>query len=189
VGALAMLCLGDTRGHWEGNTLVLETANFRPDTDSRYTTHLTERFTRVADDRIEYNYTVNDPTQFTKPWSAMVLWNNADGQMYEYACHEGNYDMVHFLSGGRAREGRTGDDLPGAWARREGRLRGSIAAVKWAGLQACEHDDKRRGRRGCSPRPLVLYGRYRAEARGSAVSVSLCAAAFSTAARVNGRLK
>ncbi len=103
--------LGDTRGHWEGNTLVLETANFRGDTGARYTTHLTERFTRVSADRINYEYTVNDPTQFTRPWTAMVPWNKTDEQVYEYACHEGNYDMIHLLAGGRARE-KAGETMP-----------------------------------------------------------------------------
>ena len=91
--------------------MVLETANFRADTGARYTTHLTERFTRVSEDRINYEYTVNDPTQFTKPWTAMVPWNKADGQIYEYACHEGNYDMIHLLAGGRARE-KAGETMP-----------------------------------------------------------------------------
>src|SRR2546426_3596968 len=104
IGKNLKLWLGDTRGHWEGNTLVVETDNYRPDTGARFTTHLTERFTRVSADRIDYEYTVNDPTQFTKPWTAMVPWNKADGQVFEYACHEGNYDMVHLLGGGRARE-------------------------------------------------------------------------------------
>src|SRR5438128_202333 len=73
------LWLGDSRGHWEGNTLVVETDNYRPDTGARFTTHLTERFTRVSADRIDYEYTVNDPTQFTKPWTAMVPWTKAYG--------------------------------------------------------------------------------------------------------------
>ena len=85
------LWLGDTRGHWEGNTLVLETDNFRPDTGTRYTTHLTERFTRVSQDRINYEYTVNDPTQFTKPWKVAGFFGRVAKdapEPLEYACAE-----------------------------------------------------------------------------------------------------
>ena len=102
--------LGDTRGHFEGNTLVVETTNFRPDPGGVYqnanpeTFKITERFTRVDADRINYEFTVSDPTTWTAPWSAMIPWNKADGQLFEYACHEGNYDMVHLMAGGRKRE-------------------------------------------------------------------------------------
>jgi len=103
--------LGDTRGHFEGNTLVLETTNFRND-DTVYqganpeTYKITERFTRVADDAINYEFTIEDPTTWTKPWTAIVPWNKIDPkeQMYEYMCHEDNFDIVHLLSGARARE-------------------------------------------------------------------------------------
>jgi len=103
--------LGDTRGHFEGNTLVLETTNFRND-DTVYqganpeTYKITERFTRVADDSINYEFTIDDPTTWTKPWTAIVPWNKIDPkeQMYEYMCHEDNYDIVHLLTGARARE-------------------------------------------------------------------------------------
>ena len=96
-------------GHWEGNTLVIETTNFRRDDGvifqgGNHDPHYVERFTRVDADRINYEFTVSDPTEWTKPWSAMIPWNKADGQVFEYACHEGNYDMVHLLAGGRARE-------------------------------------------------------------------------------------
>jgi hypothetical protein len=100
--------LGDTRGHWDGNSLVLETTNFRPDGTygeaNAATFHLVERFTRVDADTINYQFRVEDPMTWTKPWAAMIPWNRTEGQLYEYACHEGNYDMVHLLSGGRARE-------------------------------------------------------------------------------------
>ena len=103
--------LGDTRGHFEGNTLILETTNFRND-DTVYqganpaTYKITERFTRVADDSINYEFTIEDPTTWTKPWTAVVPWNKIDPkeQMYEYMCHEDNFDIVHLLSGARARE-------------------------------------------------------------------------------------
>jgi len=104
--------LGDTRGHWEGNTLVIETTNFRTDPGVIFqganpeTYKIVERFTRVAPDSINYEFTVSDPNTWTKPWTALIPWNKIDPeeQMYEYACHEDNYDEVHFLSGARLRE-------------------------------------------------------------------------------------
>ena len=113
--------LGDTRGHWEGNTLVVETTNFRDEGAYGYTGggalgeqlganpatyHLTERFTRVDADTLKYEFTISDPQTWTKPWTAMVPWKvmSSDYQLYEYACHEDNYDMVHLLTGARARE-------------------------------------------------------------------------------------
>ena len=106
--------LGDTRGHWEGNTLVIETTNFRTDTgvifqDANPETYkIVERFTRVAPDAINYEFTVSDPMTWSKTWTALIPWTKIDPkeQMYEYACHEDNYDEVHFLSGARAREKR-----------------------------------------------------------------------------------
>ena len=103
--------LGDTRGHFDGNTLVLETTNFRTDDGVVYqganpaTYKITERFTRVAADAINYEFTVEDPTTWTKPWTAMIPWTKVDPaeQMYEYACHEDNFDIVHLLSGARTR--------------------------------------------------------------------------------------
>ena len=109
--------LGDTRGHWEGNTLVLETTNFREDDGVTYqntdpeTFKIVERFTRVDADRINYEFTVSDPRTWTKPWSAMIPWNRTDEQIYEYACHEGNYDIVHLLHMGRVREA-AGETVP-----------------------------------------------------------------------------
>jgi hypothetical protein len=104
--------LGDTRGHWEGDTLVLETTNFRTDQGVIYqganpgTYRITERFTRVDADTINYQFTVEDPLTWTKPWTARIPWIKIDPkeQQYEYACHEDNYDIVHLLSGARARE-------------------------------------------------------------------------------------
>ena len=111
IGSTLKQWLGDTRGRFEGNTLVLETTNFRND-DTVYqganpeTYKITERFTRVADDAINYEFTIEDPTTWTKPWTAIVPWNKIDPkeQMYEYMCHEDNFDIVHLLSGARARE-------------------------------------------------------------------------------------
>jgi hypothetical protein len=104
--------LGDTRGHFEGNSLVIETTNFRTDDGTVYqganpaTYKITERFTRVAPDTINYEFTINDPTTWTKPWTAVIPWSKIDPkeQMYEYMCHEDNFDIVHLLSGARARE-------------------------------------------------------------------------------------
>lgn len=116
--------LGDSRGHWEGNTLVVETTNFRTDDGVIYqnanpaTYRITERFTRIDANNLSYEFTVEDPATWTRPWTARIPWTKIDPaeQMYEYACHEDNYDLVHFLSGARDRE-RRGDTrglAPGA---------------------------------------------------------------------------
>jgi hypothetical protein len=104
--------LGDSRGHWEGDTLVVETTNFRTDDGVIFqnanpdTFRITERFTRVDASTLNYEFTVEDPATWTKPWTARIPWAkiDPDEQMYEYACHEDNYDIVHFLSGARSRE-------------------------------------------------------------------------------------
>jgi len=104
--------LGDSRGHWEGNTLVVETTNFRTDDGVIFqnanpeTFKITERFSRVDASTINYEFTVEDSKTWTRPWTAVIPWTRIDPaeQMYEYACHEDNYDIVHFLSGARARE-------------------------------------------------------------------------------------
>ena len=110
--------LGDSRGHWEGDTLVVETTNFRTDEGVLFgnanpaTYKITERFTRVDAKTLSYEFTVEDPTTWVRPWTARIPWTkiDPDEQMYEYACHEDNYDLVHFLSGARQREreGKTG---------------------------------------------------------------------------------
>jgi hypothetical protein len=104
--------LGDSRGRWEGDTLVVETTNFRPEQGVTFqatnpaTYRITERFTRVNRDLLNYEFTVADPETWTRPWTARIPWVKVDPeeQMYEYACHEDNYDLVHFLSGARERE-------------------------------------------------------------------------------------
>jgi hypothetical protein len=104
--------LGDSRGRFEGNTLVVETTNFRLDEGVTFqatnpaTFKITERFTRVDHDSLNYEFTVEDPSTWTRPWTAVIPWTKVDPdeQMYEYACHEDNYDIVHFLTGARARE-------------------------------------------------------------------------------------
>jgi hypothetical protein len=101
--------LGDSRGHWEGDTLVVEVTNFSDKTDfrgSRETLRLVERFSRLDADSINYSVTINDPSTFTKPWTIGVPLKSDKEQteIFEYACHEGNYAMRNILSGARADE-------------------------------------------------------------------------------------
>ena len=99
--------LGDSRGHWDGNTLVVDTTNFISEYSFRGSdsnVHLTERFTRVSPDVIQYEFTVDDPTAFTKPWTARIPLNKTAGPVYEYACHEGNYALADILAGARTAE-------------------------------------------------------------------------------------
>jgi hypothetical protein len=101
--------LGDSRGHWEGNTLVVDTTNFTGKTSFRGASdklHLTERFTRVAPDALVYEFTVDDPATFTKTWKAAITMGKSAEQMYEYACHEGNYSIATVLAGAREQEKR-----------------------------------------------------------------------------------
>lgn len=86
---------GDSRGHWEGETLVVDTTNFSPHSNffgSAGNLHLLERFTRVSSGEIRYEITIDDPTTWTKPWSAMIRLKRTDEPLYEFACHEGNAD-------------------------------------------------------------------------------------------------
>ena len=103
--------LGDSRGQWEGETLVVETTNFTSvDGRSRTvfgaseTTHLVERFTRVDEHTIDYEFTVTDPTEYARPWTAAIPMTNLGGELFEYACHEGNYGLENILAGARATE-------------------------------------------------------------------------------------
>lgn len=99
---------GDSRGHWEGNTLVVETTNFRPGATYQNanadTLKITEYFTRIDEGTIEYKFTVNDPATWTKPWSAIVPLSRIKGPMPEFACSEGNFALVEILAGARADE-------------------------------------------------------------------------------------
>ncbi len=98
---------GDPRGRWEGDTLVVESTNFTDKTSFRGSGPkmvLTERFTRVAADRIVYEYTVSDPDSFEGPWTALIPMKRTAQPMFEYACHEGNYSMFTMLEGARAAE-------------------------------------------------------------------------------------
>jgi hypothetical protein len=97
---------GDARGHWEGDTLVVENTNFRPEAVFRNanpkTLKITERFTRIDKDTIEYKFTIDDPTTWTKPWSAVIPMSHVNGPLFEYACSENNNDAVNILAGARA---------------------------------------------------------------------------------------
>jgi hypothetical protein len=113
--------LGDSRGRWEGDTLVVRTANLTGKsafsgniigrggaTDNM---RLVERFRRLADDTLLYSFTVEDETTWTRPWTVEVPMSRSDERMYEYACHEGNYGMRNLLAGARAQE-RTAPEAP-----------------------------------------------------------------------------
>ncbi len=98
---------GDSRGRWEGDTLVVETSNFSDKTEHRFPSsrHLraVERFTRVDENTIRNEFTIEDPTTYTRPWTALrAMPRLVDYRIFEYACHEGNYSMVNALSGARA---------------------------------------------------------------------------------------
>ena len=99
--------MGDSRGRWDGETLVVETTNFADKTYFRGAgegMHLIERFTRVGADTLLYEFTVSAPESFTKPWTAQIPMRRSLDPIYEYACHEGNYGMEGTLSGARAIE-------------------------------------------------------------------------------------
>jgi hypothetical protein len=101
---------GDARGRWEGNTLVIDTTNFTQKMDfrgSRENLHLVERLTRTSDNRITYRVTVEDPTMWTRPWTAEIPWERQPdklNQVYESTCHEGNYGLLGMLANTRAAE-------------------------------------------------------------------------------------
>ena len=99
--------LGDSRGHWEGNTLVVDTTNFSPASNyrgSHETLHAIERFTRVGPTTLDYQVTIDDPTTWTKPWTGLVHLKQSPGQIFEVACHEGNIAMGGILRGTRMEE-------------------------------------------------------------------------------------
>ena len=102
---------GDSRGRWEGDTLVVETTNFNEHAfirnfNGNLSTDLqvVERFTRLGPDTLGYEFTVTDPNTWTRPWSGSLPMSRLDGQMFEYACHEGNYGLTNILAGSRAEE-------------------------------------------------------------------------------------
>ena len=102
---------GDSVGHWEGNTLVVDTTNvtnLSNDRGSSENLHLVERFTRTADDTMTYQFTVEDPTTWAKPWGAEIPWTKTRGPVYEWACHEGNTMIATILRGARVEEEKKG---------------------------------------------------------------------------------
>jgi hypothetical protein len=101
--------LGDSRARWQGDTLIVDVTNFSDQATFRKsgtTLHLTERYTRVDRDTVKVEVTIDDPTTWTKPWTFVVTGKKDPSywQIFEYACHEGNYAMRHILSGARAQE-------------------------------------------------------------------------------------
>jgi hypothetical protein len=101
--------LGDSRGRWEGDTLVVDTTNYRPrafQSISSEKLHITERFTLRDANTLRYEITVNDPETWTKPWSLMIPLHRSQKPIYEYACHEGNLAMAGILAGARAEEAK-----------------------------------------------------------------------------------
>ena len=109
------LWVGDSRGRWEGDTLVVETTNFRRDSQvgpggntstAPENLRLIERFTRTDANTLQYEYTMNDPRTWTKPWTVRIPMRNSSDPIYEYACHEGNYSMANRLSAARAGDGK-----------------------------------------------------------------------------------
>lgn len=99
--------LGDSRGHWDGDTLVVDTTNFTDRTAFRGSTaslHLVERYTRADKDTILYEFTADDPATWVRPWTAQIALTRIDGPILEFACHEGNLGLPHTLSGAREAE-------------------------------------------------------------------------------------
>jgi hypothetical protein len=100
---------GDSWGQWAGDTLVVETTNIHPDQDLQGipptpALRVIERFTRPSESTLNYQFTVIDPATYTQPWGGEVPFTRLDAQVYEYACHEGNYALANVLSGARAEE-------------------------------------------------------------------------------------
>jgi hypothetical protein len=105
--------LGDSVGHWEGDTLVVDTTNFTDQTPfhgSDGNLHVIERFSLTAADTLQYRFTIDDPTAFTRTWTGEIILTRARGPLYEYACHETNYSLPDILAGARAEEKHHGLD-------------------------------------------------------------------------------
>lgn len=99
--------IGESRGRWEGETLVVETRNFNgkaPYRGSGENLQLTERYTRIGEDRIDFRLTIEDETHWTRPWTVAFFMRPAEGEMFEYACHEGNYGLRNILENARDEE-------------------------------------------------------------------------------------
>jgi hypothetical protein len=104
--------LGDSIAHWQGDTLVVETRNFKPDQNRSGDflvstgTVIVERFTRESRDELIYVFTITDPAHYTQPWTGETVYLRSDDAIFEDACHEGNYSLQHILEGGRVRDGQ-----------------------------------------------------------------------------------
>lgn len=101
------LWLGDSRGYWDDDTLVVETKNYSPYANfmgAAEHLEITERFTRISEQVLQYEVTVTDPTTWVRPWAAMILLRQSEDAIYEYACHEGNIGMEGILAGARRQE-------------------------------------------------------------------------------------
>jgi len=99
--------MGDSRAHWEGDTLVIDTTNYKPRAFMMFSSeklHIIERFSRSGPETLQYEVTVDDPGTWTKPWSLMIPFQLSKEPVFEYACHEGNEGMVGILAGARAEE-------------------------------------------------------------------------------------
>lgn len=104
------LWMGDSRGHWDGDTLVVDTTNFSNKTNFRGSDenmHLVERFRRTSDGLLIYQFTVDNETAFLRSWTAEIPMTKSESPMFEYACHEGNYSLINVLAGARAAEKET----------------------------------------------------------------------------------
>ncbi len=104
--------LGDSRGHWEGDTLVVDTTNYKPRSFMSVSSeklHVTERWSRTGPEILKYEITIDDPGTWTKPWSLMIPLRRSSLPLLEYACHEGNYGMAGILAGARAEEKRAAE--------------------------------------------------------------------------------
>jgi len=102
--------LGDSRGHWEGDTLIVDTINFSNKISfhgSNENLHLVERFTRTDANTLEYRFTLEDPTTWSKPWTVSYPMSKTQGPIYEYACHEGNYGLMNILKSARVLDRET----------------------------------------------------------------------------------
>ena len=104
--------MGDSIGHWEGDTLVVDTTNFHPDAGFRGAAenlHVVERFTPRDDGSLLYQFTMDDPTVWTERWSGEYTWPRTNDRVFEYACHEGNYALGNIMRGARLLEAEAGD--------------------------------------------------------------------------------
>jgi hypothetical protein len=106
VGQPIRLWMGSSRGRWDGDTLVVDTTNFKPTVfrGASARLHLVERFKRVSADTLLYEFTVDDPATWTRPWTAQIPMSRSPEPIFEYACHEGNYSLPNILAGARAEE-------------------------------------------------------------------------------------